>query len=174
VLATVEMEGSPEDEEALERAVTSQFPNITSVRVREALQAVNGLLENFAMAVRATGGVTLAAGVLVLAGAMAAGFRSRVRDAVVLKVLGATRRRILGVYVREYAALGLATALVAALAGTAGAYVVITVVMEMPWRFLPGTLALTVAAATLVTVALGLLGTWRALSVPSASVLRAD
>ncbi|MEQ9197044.1 MAG: FtsX-like permease family protein [Parvibaculum sp.] len=174
VLATVEMGGGAATEEALEREVTSQFPNITSVRVREALEAVNSLLENFAMAVRATGGVTLAAGILVLAGAMAAGFRSRVRDAVVLKVLGATRGRILGIYVREYAALGLATALVAALAGTAAAWVVITVVMEMPWRFLPGTVALTVVAAALVTVALGLLGTWRALSVPSAPVLRVD
>ncbi|MDX5365854.1 MAG: ABC transporter permease, partial [Alphaproteobacteria bacterium] len=111
VLATVEMTGGPEAEEELERDVTSQFPNITSVRVREALDAVNALLENFAMAVRATGAVTLAAGVLVLAGAMAAGFHSRVRDAVVLKVLGASRARILGVYIREYAALGLATAL---------------------------------------------------------------
>ncbi|MDP3328049.1 ABC transporter permease [Parvibaculum sp.] len=174
VLATVDMEGGPQAEEALEREVTSQFPNITSVRVREALEAVNSLLENFAMAVRATGGVTLAAGILVLAGAMAAGFRSRVRDAVVLKVLGATRGRILGIYVREYAALGLATALVAAVAGTSAAFVVVTMVMEMPWRFLPATLAVTVAGATLVTVALGLLGTWRALSVPSASVLRAD
>ena len=174
VLATVEMDATPEQEEALEREVTSAFPNITSVRVREALDAVNGLLEDFALAVRAIGGVTLAAGVLVLAGAMAAGFRSRVRDAVLLKVLGATRGRILGIYIREYAALGLATALVAAVAGTAAAYVVITMIMEMPWHFLPGTLALTVLAATLVTVALGLLGTWRALSVPSAGELRAD
>lgn len=175
VLATVEMNGgSAAGEEALEREITTAFPNITSVRVREALEAVNSLLENFSMAVRATGGITLAAGVLVLAGAMAAGFRSRVRDAVVLKVLGATRGRILGIYVREYAALGLATALIASLAGTSAAWVVITMVMEMPWTFLPGTLAVTVAAATLVTVALGLLGTWRALSVPSASVLRAD
>lgn len=174
VLATVEMGGGAQTEEALEREVTSRFPNITSVRVREALEAVNSLLENFAMAVRATGGVTLAAGILVLAGAMAAGFRSRVRDAVILKVLGATRGRILGIYIREYAALGLATALVAALAGTAAAWVVITVVMEMPWRFLPGTVALTVVAAALVTVALGLMGTWRALSVPSAPVLRVD
>lgn len=174
VLATVEMGGGAAAEEALERDVTSQFPNITSVRVREALEAVNSLLGNFAMAVRATGGVTLAAGILVLAGAMAAGFRSRVRDAVILKVLGATRPRILGIYIREYAALGLATALVAALAGTTAAWVVVTVVMEMPWRFLPGTVALTVVAATLVTVALGLMGTWRALSVPSAPVLRVD
>lgn len=174
VLATVEMNGGPLAEEALERAVTSEFPNITSVRVREALEAVNSLLENFAMAVRATGAVTLAAGVLVLAGAMAAGFHSRVRDAVVLKVLGASRARILGVYIREYAALGFATALVAGFAGTVAAWVVITRLMELPWHFLPGTLALTILLATLVTVGLGLMGTWRALSVPSAPVLRVD
>lgn len=174
VLATVEMNGGPLAEEALERAVTSEFPNITSVRVREALEAVNALLENFAMAVRATGAVTLAAGVLVLAGAMAAGFHSRVRDAVVLKVLGASRARILGVYIREYAALGFATALVAGFAGTVAAWVVITRLMELPWHFLPGTLALTILLATLVTVGLGLMGTWRALSVPSAPVLRVD
>jgi putative ABC transport system permease protein len=174
VLATVEMNGGPEAEEALERQVTAQFPNITSVRVREALEAVNALLENFAMAVRATGAVTLAAGILVLAGAMAAGFHSRVRDAVVLKVLGASRARILGVYIREYAALGFATALVAGFAGTVAAWVVITRLMELPWHFLPGTLALTILLATLVTVGLGLLGTWRALSVPSAPVLRVD
>ena len=174
VLATVAMEGGNAAEEALERDVTARFPNITSVRVKEALQAVNKLLEDFAMAVRATGAVTLAAGVLVLAGAMAAGFSARVRDAVVLKVLGATTGRILGIYVREYALLGFATALVAALAGTVAAFSVITFVMDMPWRFLPGTLALTVVAAAILTVALGLLGTWRALAAPAAPVLRAD
>jgi putative ABC transport system permease protein len=93
---------------------------------------------------------------------------------VVLKVLGASRARILGVYIREYAALGFATALVAGFAGTVAAWVVITRLMELPWHFLPGTLALTILLATLVTVGLGLLGTWRALSVPSAPVPRVD
>lgn len=174
VLATVAMEGGNEAEEALEREVTARFPNITSVRVKEALQAVNKMLEDFAMAVRATGAVTLAAGVLVLSGAMAAGFSARVRDAVVLKVLGATTARILGIYVREYALLGFATALVAALAGSIAAWSVIALVMDMPWRFLPGTLAVTVVAAAALTVALGLMGTWRALAAPAAPVLRAD
>jgi putative ABC transport system permease protein len=171
-LATVTMAG--EGEEALEREVTSRFPNVTSVRVKEALEAVNNMLDQFSLAVRATGGITLLSGVLVLGGAMAAGFRARVRDAVILKVLGASRARILSIYVREYAALGLATALIAALAGTAAAYVVVAQVMELPWRFLPGTLALTVMAATLATVALGLAGTWRVLSVPAARSLRAE
>jgi putative ABC transport system permease protein len=48
------------------------------------------------------------------------------------------------------------------------------VLMELPWHFLPGTLALTVIGAALVTVMLGLMGTWRALSMPAAPVLRVD
>lgn len=171
-LATVTM--APAGEAALEREVGAEFPNVTSVRVKEALEAVNDLLAQFSLAVRAIGMVTLAAGVLVLAGAMAAGFRTRVRDAVILKVLGATRARILGIYVREYAALGLATALVATLAGALASYVVVVKMMELPWRLLPGVLGGTVLGAALATVALGLLGTWRILSMPAAPHLRAD
>lgn len=171
-LATVTM--AADGEEALERKVTTQFPNITSVRVKEALDAVNTMLGQFSLAVRATSGVTLLSGVLVLGGAIAAGFRARVRDAVILKVLGASRARILGVYIREYAALGLATALIAAFVGTAAAYVVVAEVMELPWRFLPGALLATIAAATLATVGLGLAGAWRVLSAPAARSLRAE
>ncbi len=171
-LATVTMDEA--GEAALERAVTTQFPNVTSVRVKEALDAVNVLLGQFSLAVRVTGMVTLLAGVLVLAGAMAAGFRARARDAVILKVLGATRGRVLGIYVREYAALGFSTALVAALAGSAAAWAIVALVMELPWQPLPGTLALTILAATVATIGLGLLGTWRVLSVPAAQVLRSE
>lgn len=171
-LATVTM--APEGEAALEHAVTARFPNITSVRVKEALDAVNTLLGQFSLAVRTIGMVTLAAGILVLAGAMAAGFRGRIRDAVILKVLGATRARILGIYIREYAALGFATAFVAAFAGSAASYIVVTRVMELAWRPMPAMLIATVAGATIATVGLGLMGTWRILSAPAAPSLRAD
>jgi len=171
-LATLSMDAAGELD--LQRAVSKAFPNITIVRVKEALDAVSKLLEDFAMAVRATSVVTLASGIIVLAGAMAAGHRRRVYDAVILKVLGATRATILKTYIWEYALLGLGTAVVAAMAGTLSAWLVIVQVMEAPWSFLPVTLGLTVAGATIVTVALGLIGTWNALSAKAAPVLRAQ
>lgn len=171
-LATLVMDEAGELD--LQRAVSKAYPNITIVRVKEALEAVNKLLEDFAMAVRATSVVTLASGIIVLAGAMAAGHRRRVYDAVVLKVLGATRAKILKAYVWEYALLGLGTALVAAFAGTVSAWLVVTQVMEAPWAFLPATLSVTIVSATVVTVALGLVGTWNALSAKAALVLRAQ
>ncbi len=165
---------APEAEDELERRVSDAFPSVAAVRVREALDAFNSIVEDLALAVRGTSGVTLIAGVLVLAGAMAAGHRQRMYDASVLKVLGATRNRVMAAYILEYALLGLATAVMAAGAGTLAAYLVITEVMDAPWVFLPWTVATTVFAATAVTIVLGLAGTWQSLGVPAARVLRSE
>lgn len=172
ILSTVTMDEAGEVE--LQRRVTDAFPNVTSIRMKEAIGAVSDLLEDLVLAVRATSVVTIIAGVLVLAGAMAAGHRHRVYDSVVLKVLGATRARVLGAYALEYALLGLGTALIAAAAGTTAAYLVITRVMQAEWIFLPGTLAATIIGATVVTMGFGLMGTWSALSRKAAPVLRSE
>lgn len=171
-LATVTMDEA--GEVALERQVVTEFPNVTSVRVKQALDQISLILSQFSLAVRSTGLVTLLSGVLVLAGAMAAGFRARLRDAVILKVLGASRARIIGIYVREYMVLGFATAVIAAGAGTIAAYAIVVQMMQLPWHFLPETLLVTIVTATLVTIGLGLGGTWGALSAPAARALRSE
>jgi putative ABC transport system permease protein len=84
---------------------------VTTVRVKDALDAVGGLIRNLVLAVRGASMVALGAAVLVLAGALAAGHRHRVYDAVVLKTLGATRGRLIGAFALEYLLLGTATAL---------------------------------------------------------------
>ena len=81
------------------------------------METASGIIENIGLAVRAMSVVTLLAGILVLAGAMAAGHRARVYDAVVMKVLGATRLRVLTA-ILEYMLMGAGAALIAALAGT--------------------------------------------------------
>ena len=119
-----------------------------------------------------TAAVTLAAGALVLAGAIAASHRRRVYEAVVLKVLGATRGDVTRVFLVEYGLLGLIAALMAAAVGTLAAWLVLTRVMDAPWRFLPGGVAATIAGATLFTLAAGYAGTWRALGAKAAPYLR--
>ena len=163
---------TPEEEARLLTAVTDRFVNVSAIRVRDALDAVGGVLGDIAAATRATAAVTLAAGLLVLAGAFAAGHQRRVRDAVVLKVLGATRRHILVAYLAEYGLLGLATAVVAAGFGTLAGWLVLTNVMRAPWTFLPLPVLATAALAVLVTLVMGFAGTWRALARKAAPVLR--
>ena len=94
------------DDAALLRAVTDALPNVTGIRVADILQAVADLVGKLAAALAATGSVTLASGALVLAGAVAAGQRRRVAEAVVLKTLGATRRQIRAAWLVEFGAVG--------------------------------------------------------------------
>ncbi len=98
--------------------------------------------------------------------------RRRVHEAVVMKVLGATRGRIAGIFAWEFAALGLATAIAALGVGTLGAYLVVRRLMNLDWTFLP-TVAIAVAlGAMALTLAFGLAGTLAALRQRPLALLR--
>ena len=129
------------------RRVTERFPNVSAIPVREALAAVDRVVGMIGEAVRLTALVTLAAGVLVLGGAIAASHRRRVYDAVVLKVLGATRGAIAGAFLIEYGLLGVLAALFAGALGTLAAYFAVTRLMRTDWVFLPAPLLWTAALA---------------------------
>ncbi|HKT19272.1 MAG TPA: FtsX-like permease family protein [Stellaceae bacterium] len=160
------------EEAALERAVTDAFPNVSAIGVKDALATLSAIVAAIAAAVRVTAAATLAAGALVLAGAIAAGHRRRVYDAVVLKVLGATRRQIAGGFLIEYAFMGLAASLLAVIIGSSAAYFLLTRVMHVPWSFLAPAVAATTVLATAFTLLAGFAGTWRALGAKAAPFLR--
>jgi putative ABC transport system permease protein len=161
------------EETALLKAVAEAFPSVTTVRVREALEAVGGIVNNLVLAIRGASGLTLLIAVLVLGGALAAGHRQRVYDAVVLKTLGATRGRLLTAYVLEYLLVGLATAIFGVVAGSIAAAMVITQVMNLTFAWLPGPALAAAVGAVAATVLLGLIGTFTALGQKPAPVLRA-
>jgi putative ABC transport system permease protein len=160
------------EETALLRAVADAFPTITTVRVREAIDSVSGLVTSLVTALRFASAFTVVVAVLVLGGALAAGHRHRVYDAVILKTVGATRGKLIAAYALEYLLLGLATAAVGVAAGTAAAAFVIRQVMNLSFTWLPGPDLLAAGGAISLTVALGLIGTFHALGQKPAPVLR--
>ncbi|MHA6688009.1 ABC transporter permease [Mesorhizobium sp. A556] len=160
------------DDARLLNAVTRAFPAVTTVRVKDALDIINRLVGELGTAIRAAASVALIASVLVLAGALAAGNRARIHDAVVLKTLGATRRTLMAAYALEYALIGLATALFALVAGGVAAWFVVARIMKLPSHFSPEVALATVVLSLGMTVGLGLLGTWRVLGQKAAPVLR--
>ncbi|MFM8989172.1 MAG: FtsX-like permease family protein, partial [Alphaproteobacteria bacterium] len=123
-------------------------------------------------AARATASVTLLAGALTLAGAIAATQRRRIRDAVVLKVLGARRRQILEALLLEFALLGLVVATLAALLGSLAARLLVAGYLSLDFAWLPGTLLAVIAGAAAAVALIGLAGTWRALGQRPAPLLR--
>jgi putative ABC transport system permease protein len=154
------------------KQVADAFPMVTSVRVREALETIGTVVTNLVLAIRGASAVTLVSAILVLGGALAAGHRHRVYDAVILKTLGATRLRLLGAYALEYLLIGLATAVFGVFAGSVAAWMIVTRLMTLTFVWQAGSAAGVVAAALVVTVGLGLAGTLLALNKKPATVLR--
>ncbi len=162
----------PDREIALLRAAARDFPTVVTVRVRDALEAVEGLVSKLALAIRAATGVALATSVLVLAGALAANRRARLADATILKILGATRPRLTAMFLIEYAVLGGATAAFGVGAGTLTAWLVVKEIMFSDFAF-DWTSALAAAGGGLAfTVGLGMIGAWRILGQKPAAFLR--
>ncbi|KRR28907.1 ABC transporter permease [Bradyrhizobium retamae] len=167
-----EVHPDPAGDARIIKQVADAFPMVTSVRVREALETVGTVVTNLVLAIRGASAVTLISAILVLGGALAAGHRHRVYDAVILKTLGATRVRLLGAYALEYLMIGLATAIFGVIAGSIAAWLIVTRLMTLGFIWQAGSAAGVVAAALIVTVGLGLAGTLLALNQKPASVLR--
>ena len=154
------------------KQVADAFPMVTSVRVREVMETIGSVVTNLTLAIRGASAVTLISAILVLGGALAAGHRHRVYDAVILKTLGATRVRLLAAYALEYLMIGLATAVFGVIAGSVAAYFIVSRLMTLSFAWEAGSAAAVVLAALIVTVGLGLAGTLLALNQKPASVLR--
>ena len=171
-MATLKAEDAAE--QIAHRTLTNKFKNVTAVRMKEVLSSVNNMVAQIGTAVEATALVAIIAGVLVLAGAIAAGFRQRVYESVILKVVGAVRAQILRAYLLEYTLIGLVTALIALGLGSLVGWVVVDLVMELEFTFLPVPMLITVATSLVVTVFFGLASSYRALSIKPNAVLRTE
>ena len=161
-----------EGEGDLVRRVAAELPTVTVIRVKDALEAVSELLESLMLAIRSAGVVAIVTGMLVLGGAIAAGRRTRIYDAVILKTFGATRASITAAYLAEFVVLGAITALFALIAGSIAAYFVVVEAMEFGFRMSPGVAASIIAAGVAATVIVGFIGTWTALGARAAPILR--
>ncbi|WP_416899959.1 MAG: ABC transporter permease [Minwuia sp.] len=170
VLATADATDAADP--TLFRAVTDEFPNVTVIRVKDAMELFEKLMGQISTAIRSASAVTLAAGLIVLAGAISAGHRRRVRESVILKVIGATRRQVLKIQAFEFALLGATTGVVAAIAGSLAAWAIIEFVMQGDFSVLPVRLAVVVIGAIALTTGFGLYGAHRALKRKPAAELR--
>ncbi len=171
-IATVYAEQAAEA--AIVRDLSKAYPNITAIRVRDAIDRVTEALGAIATATAWAAGATLLTGFVVLIGAAAAGERARVYEAAVLKTLGATRGRILASFAMRSALLGAAAGLVAILAGGLAGWAVMRFVMDAAYEFEWQSALAIVVGGVLVTLIAGLAFAWRPLAARPAQVLRAE
>jgi putative ABC transport system permease protein len=160
-------------EAAILRDLADAYPNITAIRVRDAVDTAAGVIEGIAAATRTGAGATLLTGFLVLIGAAAAGTRARTYEAAILKTLGATRARILWSFGLRAALLGLAAGAVALAAGLAGGWAVQRFIMDSDFTVIWGNALAIVAGGIAATLAAGLAFALPPLAARPARILRA-
>lgn len=170
-IATVYAEEAAEAQ--ILRDVAGDAPNVTAIRVRDALDRVAEALQGIAQATSYAALATLLTGFVVLIGAAAAGERGRVFEAAVLKTLGASRGTILASFALRASLLGAAAGLVAIITGALGGWAVMTFVMETDYVFEPISAITIIVCGAATTLLAGLAFAWRPLANRPAQVLRA-
>ena len=164
---------TPLQEADLLSTLAERFPGITSVRVKEALEAIDDLVGKLIAAIRGASLITLTSAILVLAGALGAGQQARLYDAVILKTLGATRPQLIRSALVEYTIIASFSATFGLVAGSLVAQAVAIKIMKLGYAGLDTTTVLTAALAAVIAIVLGLLGTWQVLGEKPARHLRA-
>lgn len=170
VTAALPRDAAPDT--ALVRDVAKAFPDVVSLRVKDALDAVKDIVDKLALAVRGAASIALLAATLVLGGALAAAQRARLYDVVVLKTLGATRWRLVGAFLCEFALIGIAAAVFGVAIGGGAALAVVRSVMKLDFVWLWPQALGAAGSAFLAAVFLGLVGTWHILGQKPAKYLR--
>jgi putative ABC transport system permease protein len=159
---------------AVQRAVVAAFPNVTAINIRHVLDAIGSVLTRLGQVVRLMALFTVAAGLLVLAGAIATSRYRRIREAVILKTLGATRGVIVRIFAVEYACLGATAGLIGSALASLLAFVLLHFFLELPWSVEPVRLSAGVLGATLLTILTGFLATYRIVGQKPLAVLRQE
>lgn len=98
---------NPRQVGAMERAFFVAFPTITLINVADVMERIESVVDQITFVVRLLAGFSILAGLMILASSIASTRFRRMREAVVLKTLGATRMRIVRTFSVEFSVLGL-------------------------------------------------------------------
>ncbi len=158
----------------LQRDVVEAFPNVSTLDLAQVQRAIEGVLDRVILAVRFMALFSLAAGAIVLAGAVASSRYQRVREGALLRTLGATRSQLVRILLAEYAVLGALAASTAILLSSLAAWALARFVFDSGFA-LPGPALLALLLAVLgLTVVVGLSGSTEVWRRPPLEVLRAE
>ena len=138
----------------LQRDVVTRFPNVASLDLTLVQQTIARVLDKVTTAIRFMAGLSLALGIPVLFSAVSATRRERLREGVLLKVLGATRRQVGRVMLAEYLLLGALGSFAGVVLSVGGAWGLMHFMFKQP--FVPALLPATLVALLMIAVAVSI------------------
>ena len=154
--ATARSRPGVEGRRALQSAVIAAMPNVTAIDAAEVIERVQGMVDRIAGVIRFMAGASILAGLVILGGSIAATRFRRVREAAILKSLGATRGVLLRSLAIEYLTLGVLAGVVGTGVGAALSWAVLTLVLNIPWHAPVAVLVGLPLATAALTVIVGL------------------
>lgn len=156
----------------LQQGLIGGFPNVSLLDLAQLRETVDRILGTVSRAIRILALLTVAGGVLVLAGALATSRYQRMREGALLRTLGARRGPLRAVFVTEYAALGALAALAGGGLGVVASGLVVSRVFELPFRLSPWVVLWVCGGVVALTVLLGVLNSRGLLTRPPLPLLR--
>jgi putative ABC transport system permease protein len=165
---------APSEAGSIQRAVFKQFPTITVVNIADVLEIVQQVMDQVALVIRFLSGFAILAGAIILAASVAGTRFRRVREVVILKTLGATKRDIGRIFTIEFFTLGAVAGLMGTLLAGAFTWLLLTRLLDAQYHVQwTASLVSIVATAALATIA-GWLASFRILRQKPLEVLREE
>jgi putative ABC transport system permease protein len=158
----------------LQRALVARFPNVSAIDLTLVLETLDRVVTQAGHGIRFMALFTVVTGLVVMAGAILTGRWQRVREMVLLRTLGASRRQLRQALLAEYAALGVMGALTGTLLACAAAWALARFAFRAPFAVSPWVLLAAVLVVTALTVAVGLLSSRGLTRQSPLEVLRGD
>jgi putative ABC transport system permease protein len=174
MFVTLSRADDPQVRARVQRRIVEVFPNVTTIDLAQVQEALDRIVSRVALAIRFMALFSLATGAIVLVGAVATSRYQRLREAVLLKTLGATRAQLLRIALAEYVSLGTLASATALLLSTAAAWALIRFVFESTFSLPAGALSATALVIVALTVLVGMWTSAEVVRKPPLEVLRAE
>lgn len=165
---------SPQDSARIQQAVVAALPNVSAVDLGLVLETLDSIFSRIQLVVQLMALFTVITGIVVLAGAVLGGRHQRLRETVLLRTLGASRRQLVMIQLVEYAILGLLGAVVGCVLALAGNWALAEWVFKSPAVAPVSTLAVAVLAVTSLTLFTGWLANRSITDHPPLEILREE
>jgi putative ABC transport system permease protein len=159
---------------ALQRAVFEKYPTITVVNIADALAIAQQVIDQIALVIRFLSGFAILAGAIILAASVAGTRFRRVREVVILKTLGATRRHVRKIFSIEFLTLGAVAGLLGSLLAAAFSSLILKRLLDAKFQFDPWATLTAIALTALLANASGWLASFRILRQKPLEVLREE
>lgn len=174
MMATLARIEDPAERGRIQRALAESYPNVTSLDLSIVQNAIQGIVDRVAFAIRFMAAFSLLTGAVVLIGAVSTNRFQRIREAVLLKTLGATRRQVLRIIFVEYVALGALAVLISVVLAAGAGWALARYLFETAFAFPAGALLGVAGALVAVTLGVGLWGSAEILKRTPLEVLRTE